>query len=86
MAKKADELKKEMALPPIPQQPRKDRHGERNRSRVRMEVSLEQAAFFTGVLADKLEQLKKESAEFKNLYTLYWSLKIQIEKVTNGQA
>jgi hypothetical protein len=81
------ELKKRMALPPIPQAPTKDKRGGRDRSRVRLEISPEQCRELMELMSVKLRSMDVSSPAFRHLYTTYSNLKIQLDKtgVTSGK-
>lgn len=82
--KTAAEIKQEMAIPPIPQQRTKDRK-RRDRTRIRMEISVDQCSEFITMIGDRLRAITLDAPEFQSLYVIYHSLKSQYEKATGNK-
>lgn len=81
MALTAKELKEQMAIPPgsIPAAKPRDRK-DRERNRIRLEITPVQCQGFIEMLGIKLRTMGSGHADFKELYTIYRALKVQMEK------
>lgn len=73
------ELKKKMALPPIPIAPTKDRK-DRDRTRIRMEIGMDQCSNLMDIIHLQLVGLTVKDEAFKPLYNLFHSLQTQYKK------
>ena len=80
VTKEAKDLKQRMAVPPIPQKAPRDRR-DRDRNRIRMEITPAQCVIFISILYERLHSLSKTDPEFKVLYNTYHSLKVQYDKL-----
>lgn len=80
-SKETAEIKRDMALPPIPQQaPRGDRSRGRDRNRLRMELSTIQGEWIVGLIADAMKGMNIDDPLFHSVYTIRKSLTDQLAR------
>lgn len=84
-AEAEQDIKKRMALPPIPQPPVRDKSNRGRSDRIRMEISLDQCAGFIAMLGERLRHMGVDEPEFKPLYAIYFSLKSQSDKFNSKE-